>query len=33
MTMVDYNSDFDVINNDDCEPHEGLPQKNSFLKG
>ena len=27
MTMVDYNSDFDLINDGDCEPYEKLVQK------
>lgn len=31
--MVDYNSDFDLINDGDCEPYEKLVQKNCFLKG
>lgn len=32
--MVDYNSDFDLINDGDCEPYEKLVQKkNCFLRG
>ena len=30
--MVDYNSDFDVINDGDCEPYERLLQKKLFLE-
>lgn len=30
--MVDYNSDFDLINDDDCEPYEKLVQKKLFLE-
>lgn len=30
--MVDYNSDFDLINDGDCEPYEKLVQKKLFLE-
>lgn len=32
MTMVDYNSDFDLIDDGDCEPYEKLVQKKLFLE-
>ena len=30
--MVDYNSDFDLINDGHCEPYEKLVQKKLFLE-